>query len=288
VQKLTPHVCLTSVQADQFAIQLAEKDKHSAIQIVKNEELITEARRKVWEQEQAELKQQESSQTAVAAVPTLDHSSMDKYLAEQQKLQQATSSPSPSSVIDAAAKPIEGGLGTVGAVALDMHGHVCAATSTGGLSSKLPGRVGDTPIIGAGTYAALGPKYSLKSKQDNKHPNTRALALSCTGHGELFMKAALAKEISTRFHFTTDAATTTNNDDETSYSSTLSQIASSSLNADYRVLDGGLIAIDDRGDVALPFNSCGMYRGGVGSHGRELFTHVWPEAKIPQSWDKKW
>lgn len=121
--------------------------------------------------------------------------------------------------------------GTVGAVALDVHGNIAAATSTGGMTNKRFGRVGDSPMIGAGTYA-----------------NNATCAISCTGHGEYFIRAVVAYDISCLMEYK-------------GYS--LKQAC------DYVVKDklvkfggeGGLIAIDAAGNIELPFNSEGMYRG---------------------------
>jgi beta-aspartyl-peptidase (threonine type) len=120
--------------------------------------------------------------------------------------------------------------GTVGAVALDIHGNIAAATSTGGMTNKRFGRIGDSPIIGAGTYA-----------------NNKTCAISCTGHGEFFIRAVVAYDISCLMEYK-------------GYS--LKQAC------DYVVKDklvkfggeGGLIAIDAMGNIELPFNSQGMYR----------------------------
>ncbi|ALV08037.1 isoaspartyl peptidase/L-asparaginase family protein [Roseateles depolymerans] len=123
--------------------------------------------------------------------------------------------------------------GTVGAVALDLHGHLAAATSTGGMTNKRPGRVGDSPIPGAGCYA-----------------DDRSVAVSCTGTGEAFIRAVAAHEVAA-----------------------LVRIGGLSLDeACKRVLfeelpkvggDGGLIAVDRHGAVHLGFNTEGMYRGSV-------------------------
>ena len=126
--------------------------------------------------------------------------------------------------------------GTVGAVALDKHGDLAAATSTGGTTNKLPGRIGDTPVIGAGTYA-----------------NNQTCAVSCTGDGEYFIRAAAAHEVSALMKYR---------------SMTLQEAAQAALD---EVKDlggtGGLIAIDRNGDIALPFNTNGMYRGYVDPSG---------------------
>jgi beta-aspartyl-peptidase (threonine type) len=127
--------------------------------------------------------------------------------------------------------------GTVGAVALDQEGNLAAATSTGGYTGKLPGRIGDSPIIGAGTYA------------DN-----RACAVSGTGLGEAFIRAAVAYDVSARMRYS---------------SQSLARAAAGALANVARLGgDGGLIAVDRRGNVAMPFNSEGMYRAAVDRRGK--------------------
>jgi beta-aspartyl-peptidase (threonine type) len=127
--------------------------------------------------------------------------------------------------------------GTVGAVALDKNGDLAAATSTGGTTNKLPGRIGDTPIIGAGTYA-----------------NNQTCAVSCTGDGEYFIRAGAAHEVSALMKYR---------------SMTLREAAQVALNAVKELGGtGGLIAIDKNGDIALPFNTNGMYRGYVDPNGK--------------------
>jgi beta-aspartyl-peptidase (threonine type) len=127
--------------------------------------------------------------------------------------------------------------GTVGAVALDRDGNLAAATSTGGYTGKLPGRIGDSPLIGAGSYA------------DN-----RACAVSGTGLGEAFIRAAVAHDIAARMRYRGDS---------------LAAAARAAL-ANVKKLggDGGLIAVDARGNVAMPFNSQGMYRAAIDRRGR--------------------
>jgi beta-aspartyl-peptidase (threonine type) len=119
--------------------------------------------------------------------------------------------------------------GTVGAVALDSHGRLAAATSTGGMTGKRAGRVGDTPVPGAGTWA------------------DHYCAISATGHGESFIRVAAAHEISARLRFANQSL----------------QAAADTVLAEIHALggDGGLIALDRDGNIALPFNTRGMYRG---------------------------
>lgn len=126
--------------------------------------------------------------------------------------------------------------GTVGAVALDKYGNLAAATSTGGLVNKRYGRIGDSPLIGAGTYA------------DN-----RACAISCTGKGEHFIRLTVARTIAALVeykHYTIQQAADT-------VLTQLSQMKGT----------GGLIAVDRNGNLALPFNTDGMYRAYIDTKG---------------------
>jgi beta-aspartyl-peptidase (threonine type) len=121
--------------------------------------------------------------------------------------------------------------GTVGAVAIDMLGNIAAGTSTGGMTNKQFGRVGDSPIIGAGTYA-----------------NNATCGVSCTGHGELFIRSVVAYDISCLMEY-----------------KGLSLQEACNLVVYEKLVkiqgEGGLIAIDKHGNIAMPFNSEGMYRG---------------------------
>ncbi|VTU35290.1 isoaspartyl peptidase/L-asparaginase family protein [Variovorax sp. RA8] len=121
--------------------------------------------------------------------------------------------------------------GTVGAVALDMQGHLAAATSTGGMTNKRVGRVGDSPLIGAGTYA------------DDKRA-----AVSCTGSGEMFIRAAAAYDVCARMRYAGQS---------------LAQAAQAVVMQSLPSIggSGGLIAVDRNGNVCMPFNTDGMYRG---------------------------
>ena len=121
--------------------------------------------------------------------------------------------------------------GTVGCVALDRQGNLFAGTSTGGMTNKRWGRVGDSPIIGAGTYA------------DNA-----TCAVSCTGHGEFFIRYAVAHDVAARMAYLRES---------------VGEAANFVVNKKLKEKggEGGLIALDARGNVAMPFNSEGMYRG---------------------------
>ena len=130
--------------------------------------------------------------------------------------------------------------GTVGAVALDMQGNLAAATSTGGMSNKKFGRVGDVPIIGAGTYA-----------------NNATCAVSCTGWGEFFIRLVVAKSVSDLIEYK-------------NYS--VQKAAEEMIMKRVPQLggDGGLIALDKNGNIAMPFNTPGMYRGYIKSDGKSV------------------
>ncbi len=121
--------------------------------------------------------------------------------------------------------------GTVGAVACDKNGNIAAATSTGGMTNKKFGRVGDSPMIGAGNYA-----------------NNRTCAISCTGSGEFFIRGVVAYDVSCLIEYK---------------ELSLKEAANEVINK--RILeiggDGGLIAVDSQGNIAMPFNTEGMYRG---------------------------
>jgi L-asparaginase / beta-aspartyl-peptidase len=120
--------------------------------------------------------------------------------------------------------------GTVGAVALDQNGNLAAATSTGGTTNKRPGRVGDSPVIGAGTYA-----------------NNATCAVSATGDGEYFIRATVARDVSALMEYR---------------GMSLKEAARAALDKVAKLGGtGGLIAIDHEGNMTLPFNTAGMYRG---------------------------
>jgi L-asparaginase / beta-aspartyl-peptidase len=121
-------------------------------------------------------------------------------------------------------------VGTVGAVALDTFGHLAAATSTGGMTGKRFQRIGDSPVIGAGTYA-----------------DDRSCAVSATGHGEVFMRAAVAHDICARMRFGGRG---------------VGEAAREVIFGELPALggEGGVIAIDAQGEIAMEFNSEGMFR----------------------------
>jgi len=129
----------------------------------------------------------------------------------------------------------EGKHGTVGCVVLDEYGNLAAGTSTGGMTGKMAGRIGDSPLIGDGTYA-----------------NNKTCAVSCTGWGEKFIKNTVAFNVSALMEY--KGMSLKDATDEMIYKR---------LQPD----DGGLIAVDSRGNYAMPFNSSGMFRGVATSSG---------------------
>ena len=136
-------------------------------------------------------------------------------------------------------------MGTVGAVALDHEGSLAAATSTGGITNKQVGRVGDAPVIGAGCYA------------DN-----RCAAVSCTGTGEMYLRAVAAYDVIARIRYA---------------GKTLSQACQEVMFDALPAIGGmgGLIAVDPMGNIAMPFNTEGMYRG-YAKVGETAMTAIYP------------
>jgi beta-aspartyl-peptidase (threonine type) len=132
--------------------------------------------------------------------------------------------------------------GTIGAVAVDEAGHVAAATSTGGLTAKRWGRIGDSPLIGAGTYA-----------------DDRAAAISATGSGEYFMRAVAAHQVADRVRLCGISL-------QQSIDETLADISEMGGT-------GGLIAVAPSGEAAWGFTTSGMYRGVAGADGRTVAVY---------------
>jgi L-asparaginase / beta-aspartyl-peptidase len=193
VMERTEHVLLAGDGANQFAAE-------AGVEMADDEYFFTQHR---WDQ----------LQEAIAAGKImLDHAAEPAAAAE-----------------DLSANPRS--LGTVGAVACDADGRLAAATSTGGMTNKRFGRVGDSPLIGAGTYA------------------DDLCAVSCTGHGEFFIIAATAYDISARMRYEQISL----HEAAAAAVERLSELEG----------EGGLIAVDRHGNLALPFNSDGMYRAFV-------------------------
>ncbi|WP_346859945.1 isoaspartyl peptidase/L-asparaginase [uncultured Draconibacterium sp.] len=130
--------------------------------------------------------------------------------------------------------------GTVGCVVRDVHGNLCAGTSTGGMTNKKYGRIGDSPIIGAGTYA-----------------NNKTCAVSCTGHGEYYIRLGFARDISALMEYKNLSVKEACNEEIKKLSE---------LNG-----TGGVIAVDGDGNIAMEFNTSGMFRAFAKSNGeREI------------------
>jgi len=132
-------------------------------------------------------------------------------------------------------------LGTVGCVALDSHGNLAAATSTGGMTNKRFGRIGDSPIVAAGTYA-----------------NNKSCAVSCTGKGEEFIRRAVAYDVAARMRYA---------------KSPLGQAVQTILKDELPEAAGGIIAVDKDGNISMEFSTKGMARAAADSNGR--FDVIW-------------
>nr|WP_320021654.1 isoaspartyl peptidase/L-asparaginase [uncultured Draconibacterium sp.] len=128
--------------------------------------------------------------------------------------------------------------GTVGCAVLDTHGNLCAGTSTGGMTNKKYGRIGDSPIIGAGTYA-----------------NNKTCAVSCTGHGEYYIRLGFARDISAMMEYQNLSVTEACKKEIDK----LSELEGT----------GGVIAVDADGNIAMEFNTSGMFRGYIKSSGEK-------------------
>lgn len=212
VMEKSPHVLMAGKGADQFA-------KEQGLEIVDPSYFYTEARYKALQKAKGEEKVE------------LDHSENTK--------KEINKKPKTGFVKDEDLIFTEGKkYGTVGCVALDQYGNLTAGTSTGGMTNKKYGRVGDAPLIGAGTYA-----------------NNATCAVSATGHGEYFIRSVVAYDIAALMEYkglsVKDAA------DEVVMKKLVE-----------RGGEGGVIALDRNGNFAMPFNSEGMYRGYIKADGK--------------------
>lgn len=208
VMEKSPHVMLVGEGAERFADSVG-------FERVPNDYFQTERRRQQLER----ARQRDEAATRQAQSPDSRQSSADEF-----------------SIPDLALD-IERKWGTVGAVALDRSGNLAAGTSTGGMTNKRFGRVGDSPVIGAGNYA------------DN-----RTCAVSATGHGEYFIRVGVAHTIALRMALAGESV-------QTAASAAITEVAALGGT-------GGVIALARDGSVAMPFNTPGMYRGLRFSDGR--------------------
>ena len=196
----SPHVMLMGAGAEEFAAS-------QGLEFVTNDYFKTERRRR-------QLEKIQSEEDGVALSEAVFDAKSDPYEFDEKKL------------------------GTVGAVAIDQWGDIAAGTSTGGMTNKRFGRVGDAPIIGAGTYA------------DNE-----ACGISATGHGEYFIRAAVAHDICARV----------------AYKGVSLQQAADEVVLDKLVkmqAEGGIIGIDPQANTVFSFNSLGMYRAAIDKTGK--------------------
>ncbi|MDQ3800274.1 MAG: isoaspartyl peptidase/L-asparaginase [Acidobacteriota bacterium] len=215
VMERTPHVLLAGRGADEFAREMQ-------VEFEDDQYFYTEFRY------QQLLKAREAGRIQ------LDHTKSELGLIEKEIGRDEDLKSEIESV-----KPI----GTVGAVACDSQGNLAAATSTGGMTNKKFGRVGDSPLVGAGTFA------------DN-----RTCAVSCTGHGEFFMLGVTAYDVAARMKYK-------NLELETAAREAIEHLTEIGG-------EGGLIAVDSKGNIALPFNSEGMYRGFIANDG-EMIVEIY-------------
>jgi beta-aspartyl-peptidase (threonine type) len=201
VMDRSPHVLFAGAGAERFAEQVG------GIELVPNEYFQTERRREELLRAQKKEREQANRRAALGGPGGPVFATVDE-----------------NDSLD-----VERKFGTVGCVALDRHGNLAAGTSTGGMTNKKFGRVGDSPLIGAGTYAA-----------------NATCAVSATGHGEYFIRVGVARDIAAQVEY---------------LGRPLAEAAANTL-AKVKALggDGGVIAIDRAGNIALPFNPPGMYR----------------------------
>lgn len=211
VMDKSEHVLMAGKGADLFA-------KEKGLEIVDPSYFYTETRFKALQKAKGEEKVE------------LDHTEQDKDKVKK--------SPKTGALTDDKLIFTEGQkFGTVGCVALDKFGNLAAGTSTGGMTNKRYGRVGDAPIIGAGTYA-----------------NNATCAVSATGHGEYFIRSVVAYDISALMEY--KGATVKEAADDVVMKKLVT-----------RGGEGGVIALDRNGNIAMPFNSEGMYRGFIKADG---------------------
>ena len=219
------HVMLSGEGAEQFA-------KTQSIEMVKPEYFYTDRR---WQQLKKVLK---DDPDAFKLSEDKDDKQANSLTHRQSQELQSPEQQSPQQ--RSPVWPDDKKFGTVGAVALDQDGNLAAGTSTGGMTNKKYGRVGDSPIIGAGTYA------------DND-----SCAISATGHGEFFIRAAVAHDICARVK----------------YKGIKLQTASDEVINDKLVkmqAQGGIVGMSPQGEAVFSFNSAGMYRGYIDADGKVL------------------
>ena len=210
VMQSSPHVMMVGEGAVQFA-------KEQKLELVDSSYFYDEKRYQQWQNIKGSIETE------------LDHS--DERAENTQEQFNAEFS-----------EPVDEKFGTVGAVALDVHGNIAAGTSTGGMTNKMYGRVGDSPIIGAGTYA-----------------NNKTCGVSSTGHGEYFIRGVVAYDISAIMEHK---------------GVSLQEAADEVIHKKLPALggSGGIISVDSKGNFALTFNTEGMYRGSIREDGKPIVS----------------
>ncbi|QIX60838.1 isoaspartyl peptidase/L-asparaginase [Hymenobacter sp. BT18] len=227
VMEKSEHVMMVGAGAEQFA-------REKGLEIVKPDYFYTEAR---YQQLQNALQQEKSAGTPdVLNAPTKPEALPKKTKVKMKNGKKSKPTGATENIFTEGKK-----YGTVGAVALDQYGNLAAATSTGGMTNKRYGRIGDAPIIGAGTYADNG-----------------SCAVSCTGWGEFFIRATVARDVAARVEYQRIPV-------QQAAQATIDKVGQ--LGG-----DGGLIALDRAGNVAMPFNSEGMYRGYIKADGKSQIS----------------
>ncbi|OZC01937.1 isoaspartyl peptidase/L-asparaginase family protein [Rubricoccus marinus] len=211
VMENSPHVLLTAEGAEEFALQ-------QGLETVPNTYFHTASRRAALDRVQQREREAMNDATGANGVPLAPEAGTPAWIAPEDWQMK----------------------GTVGAVALDNGGHLAAGTSTGGMTNKRWGRVGDSPIIGAGTYAM-----------------DETCGVSATGHGEYFIRLAIAHDIAARAKYLGE---------------TCAEAADHVINTTLTEAGGtgGVIVLDASGEAGLPFNTEGMYRGTITRSGKVM------------------
>jgi beta-aspartyl-peptidase (threonine type) len=228
VMEKSPHVMLAGTGAEEFALE-------QGFTLVPNSYFRTEARIRQLERAQQEEKaaQKTSASNALPGrAPSYGRTSYANPHALSRSAEHPVANLGPNTEAFADTK------GTVGAVALDRHGNLAAATSTGGMTNKRPGRIGDSPIIGAGTYA-----------------NNTSCAVSATGDGEFFIRSVVAHDICALVEYK-----------RIPLEAAARQVIHEKIDA--LRATGGVIALDTEGNIVMDFNSNGMFRASRDSRGR--------------------
>ncbi len=238
VMENSPHVLLVGKGAEKFAM-------NNGIEIVDTSYFYDELRLKQWNtvKDTTEQKMDHSTSPPAGRSPSAGEgppagkSPLLPKGKEESIPPKEEGSQQPFFDIEFNAK-IDSKYGTVGAVALDKYGNLAAGTSTGGMTNKMYGRIGDSPIIGAGTYA-----------------NNKTCAVSCTGHGEYFIRSVVAYDIGALMEYK---------------GMSVKEAADEVVHRKLPELGGtgGVIALDANGNFTMPFNTEGMYRGFVKEDGK--------------------